>query len=90
VSDKFQHKEGMGSLFKNDKKLTDKHPDYKGDAMKDGKEMWVSAWIKEGKKGKFMSLAFQDKEEAHSQGMAQARQAAAPPVDDFGDSEIPF
>jgi len=46
-----------GVLFKNDKKDTEKHPDYKGNIMVDGQEYWLSAWIKEGKTGKFMGLA---------------------------------
>ena len=46
-----------GVLFKNDKKDTEKHPDYKGNIMVDGNEYWLSAWIKEGKTGKFMGLA---------------------------------
>lgn len=52
-----------GVLFKNQKKTTDKHPDYNGSINVDGKEMWLSAWIKESKNGgKFMSLSVQDKE----------------------------
>jgi len=46
-----------GVLFKNDKKDTEKHPDYKGNIMVDGQEYWLSAWIKTGKTGKFMGLA---------------------------------
>jgi hypothetical protein len=46
-----------GVLFKNDKKDTEKHPDYKGNIMVDGNEYWLSAWIKQGKTGKFMGLA---------------------------------
>jgi len=51
-----------GTLFKNDKKTTDKHPDYKGSINVDGCEFWLSAWIKEGKSGKFMSLSVTTKE----------------------------
>ena len=46
-----------GVLFKNDKKDTEKHPDYKGNIMVDGQEYWLSAWVKEGKNGKFLGLA---------------------------------
>ena len=49
--------DNSGVLFKNDKKDTEKHPDYKGNIMVDGQEYWLSAWIKEGKTGKFMGLA---------------------------------
>ena len=48
-------KEGSGSLFKNDRKTTENHPDYSGTIMVNGKEHWLSAWVKEGKKGKFFS-----------------------------------
>jgi hypothetical protein len=49
-------KEGSGSLFKNDRKTTETHPDYSGSIMVNGKEHWLSAWVKEGQKGKFFSV----------------------------------
>jgi hypothetical protein len=52
-----------GVLFKNDRKEKDTHPDYKGSCEVDGTEYWLSAWIKDGRNGKFMSLAFTEKEE---------------------------
>ena len=58
----YEQRDNSGSLFKNEKKTEPKHPDYKGDAMIDGQAVWVSAWIKEGKNGKFMSLSFNPKE----------------------------
>ena len=71
----YEKKPGSGSLFKNDKKEKDAHPDYRGDAvLPDGTEVWLSAWIKQGKKGKFMSLSLQPKtgkpEEAMNLGNA--------------------
>ena len=50
-------KEGSGSLFKNIRKTTDNHPDYNGSIMLNGKEHWLSAWVKEGAKGKFFSVS---------------------------------
>ena len=51
-------KEGSGSLFKNNKKTTDNHPDFTGSIMLDGKEHWFSAWVKESPKaGKFFSVS---------------------------------
>jgi hypothetical protein len=87
----YEHKEGSGSLFKNDKKLTEKHPDYKGDGMVNGKQVWISAWVKEGNKGKYMSLSIQEKDQVQQQGMAQVRQAIEEkPQESFADDDIPF
>lgn len=47
-----------GVLFKNGEKKTERHPDYTGRATLAGTEWRISAWIKEGGRGKFLSLAF--------------------------------
>ena len=57
-----QQKELSGVLFKNDRREKDTHPHATGSALIDGVEYWVSAWTKEGPKGKFQSLAFKRKE----------------------------
>lgn len=46
-----------GVLFKNDRKQKDTHPDYQGKINVEGKEFKLAAWLREGKKGKFMSLS---------------------------------
>lgn len=52
-----------GVLFKNDRKESERHPDFKGNAEVNGVEYWVSGWKKQGKSGNtFISLSFQPKE----------------------------
>ena len=58
----FQQKENSGALFKNDRKEKETHPDYKGDLSINGTNYWISAWLKEGKNGKFLSLSVNMKE----------------------------
>jgi hypothetical protein len=57
----YELKDNSGSLFRNEKKETDKHPNATGTVMVGGVEYWISAWTKDGPKGKFQSLAFQPK-----------------------------
>jgi hypothetical protein len=50
--------------------------------MVDGQEYWLSAWIKEGKTGKFMGLAVSPRD---------AQPPASKPVaKNLEDSDIPF
>lgn len=55
-------RDNSGTISKNEQKKESKHPDYKGGAMIDGVQYWVSAWIKKGENGNFLSLAFSPKE----------------------------
>jgi hypothetical protein len=71
--------DNSGLLYRNDSKETDKHPDYKGNLTIGGTEYWLSAWIKDGKRGKFLSLSVKPKDAA-----------AAKPKSTFADNEIGF
>jgi len=57
-------KEGSGSLFKNDRKNSENHPDYTGSIMVNNREHYLSAWVKEGTKGKFFSVSIGKEKEA--------------------------
>ena len=76
----YEQRPGQFSLFKNEK-TNPAWPDYKGDGMDlDGNPIWVSAWLKDGKQGKFMSCSFKLKTE-------NPQRQAKPPMED---DPIPF
>lgn len=77
----YTQKDNTGALFVNARKLTDNHPDREGSALIEGKEYWVSGWVKDGKTGKWLSLAFKPKDKT------QAVRGAAPGDRFAGDSE---
>ena len=51
MNERFVHSELNGSLFKNDYKEKETHPDYKGKVMIGGKEMQIAGWNKEKQDG---------------------------------------
>lgn len=72
----YEQRDNSGSLFKNDRKEKETHPDYKGTAMVNGVEMWMSAWLKTAGNGsKFMSFSFQSKDQKPTNQAAPAAKA---------------
>lgn len=63
-----------GSLFKNDKKTEDKHPDMSGSINIDGTEYWISGWKKQSKAGTgFISLSVRPKEQTRQSSQPTAK-----------------
>lgn len=82
-----------GILFPNFRKNSPKHPDYQGTGTIDGKPKRISAWKRTGKKGEFLTLAFQDPKP--SSELPQAEPAASIPATEAAATEakqddIPF
>ena len=56
-----------------------------------GVDNWLNAWIAKDKNGRtYMKLSTMPKDDAHKQGMQQARQAMQPKVELEDDSDLPF
>jgi len=71
-----------GAIWGNQKKETERHPDYTGSLNVEGKEYWVSAWKRKpdaNPKAPALSFSIKPKE----------AQAPADDLDDL-DQEIPF
>jgi hypothetical protein len=87
----YEQRDNSGSVFVNDRKDKDTHPDRTGTAMIDGKNYWISGWIKKDRNGKsFMSLAFKPKEEQKpAPKKPDPISSGRMPRDDM-DDQIPF
>jgi hypothetical protein len=69
----FEHKDGSGSLFKNDRKAGDTHPDYQGTLSIGGVTYRINGWIKDGSRGKYLSLSARPKDEQQQPERAYAQ-----------------
>jgi hypothetical protein len=82
----YEQRDNSGSLFKNDRKTSESHPNAKGSAMIDGVEYWVSAWTKKDKNGNaWQSLSFEPKDKDARASKPQPR-AKSNSIDD----DVPF
>jgi hypothetical protein len=63
-----------GNLFKNSKKESESQPDYTGSAKVDEVEYAMSAWINEGKNGKYLSISFTSIAELQAKGIGQVKE----------------
>lgn len=76
----YERPEGAGALFKNDK-TKENQPDYTGMVKVGGVDKRIAAWIKDGRKGKFMSLKISDPLPREGEGQSFDKEL---------DDEIPF
>lgn len=83
----YEPKDNTGTLFRNDKREKESHPNATGTAIIGGVEYWVSAWTKEGAKGKFQSLSFKPKQERAQEIRREAKRTS---YDEDLDDQIPF
>lgn len=74
-----------GILSRNQRRRDDTDPEYSGSAEINGQEYWISAWVKEGDKGKYFKMSFKPKQPQQSGGREQSR-GRAPQNDD----DMPF
>jgi hypothetical protein len=78
--------DNSGILFKNDRKREGRNdPDYNGSCTIAGQEFWMNAWLKDGRKGKFMSFSFKPKESKQDQ-----QPASEPPAAESDNQDVPF
>ena len=79
-----------GILSRNERKEQPNHPDFKGSINVEGKEYWLSGWVKEKKdgSGKFFSLSVKAKDAQQAKPM-QAKPAPANGFEDMPD-DLPF
>lgn len=87
-----QRRDNSGSLGKNIRREKDTHPTHAGQCTVDGKDYWISAWVKDGRDGsRFFSLAFKPMEQrgGNAPPPSQQRPSPAPAADDLSD-DIPF
>lgn len=85
----YETKNNSGTIWKNDRKTSDNHPNAKGDCLIDGKWYWVSAWTKRKQDGEpFQSLSFTPKDD-RSAAAKPAQEAPTPAAPEFND-DIPF
>jgi hypothetical protein len=58
----FEQRDNTGSIWVNDKKEKDTHPDRTGSIMVAGTEYWINGWLKKTADGKpFLSLSVKPK-----------------------------
>lgn len=88
-----------GAIWKNEEKQKETHPDFKGNAVIEGVEYWVSAWKRSpdaNPKAPALKFKVTTKEEVHKNGKKRTEQSLqsngqnANQFDQDGFDDIPF
>lgn len=73
-----------GSIFINDRKEQDSHPDWKGSINVNGTDYWISGWKKSSKEGKkFISLSVREKDQERQSSEPTRKAPAKAKSDDL-------
>ena len=93
---KFERKDNTATVFLNQFKQKETHPDYTGAGLINGKKTLVSVWIKTDKNGnRYMSMSFQEPkprvsvkdfestQETYDEGLGEPQQDFNKQVDEF-------
>lgn len=83
-------KEGNGSLFNNERKEKETHPDLTGSIMINGKEHWLNGWRKQGKKGEFFRIVIGKEKERSNFTPKGNDEMPKNTSNDFDDDSVPF
>jgi len=79
-----EQRQNSGILKKNDDRKSESHPHYRGEINIEGRNFWLSAWVKTGQGGnKFLSLAVKPRE-PRQEGQQPSRPRA------MDDPDIPW
>ena len=85
----YEHKVNSGSLFKNEKKMNDKQPDYTGEANVDGSLKRLAGWINKTSTGKtYLNIKIEEPQKKDQQE-APPSQNTSIDVNEI-DGAIPF
>lgn len=78
----YEPKDMSGSLWRNDDRKSESHPEFGGEAMIDGVAYYMNAWVNTAKNSKrYFSIKFKPKVE---------RRREQPPIQEDLEDEIPF
>lgn len=71
----YEQRDNSGTVFENDRKESDRHPDYTGKAMVGGVMYWASMWVKEKQDGtEFFSFSLKPMDEQQDRQRTERRE----------------